>query len=89
MTEAIDTTNSHGVFRFNLFGTLAEYERELIRGAGLSTARRRDRRGGRPPMIDTEKVEQILAALEAGAESVHEYCMRDNIEFLIAAPTPW
>ena len=41
LTEAIDTTNSHGAFLFNLFG--------------------------RPPTIDTEKVEQILAALEAGA----------------------
>lgn len=26
----IDTTNSHGAFLFNLFGTLAEYERVLI-----------------------------------------------------------
>jgi DNA invertase Pin-like site-specific DNA recombinase len=70
LTEAIDTTNSHGAFLFNLFGTLAEYERALIServNAGLAAARRRGRKGGRPPTIDTEKVEQILAALEAGA----------------------
>ncbi len=30
LTEAIDTTNSHGAFLFNLFGSLAEYERVLI-----------------------------------------------------------
>ena len=70
LTEAIDTTNSHGAFLFNLFGSLAEYERVLITervNAGLAAARRRGRKGGRPPTIDAEKVEQVLAALEAGA----------------------
>ena len=63
-------TNSHGAFLFNLFGSLAEYERVLITervNAGLAAARRRGRKGGRPPTIDAEKVEQVLAALEAGA----------------------
>lgn len=70
LTEAIDTTNVHGSFLFNLFGTLAEYERALITervNAGLAAARRRGRKGGRPPTIDAEKVDQILAALEGGA----------------------
>ncbi|EGX5978432.1 recombinase family protein [Salmonella enterica] len=70
LTEAIDTTTPHGSFLFNLFGTLAEYERTLITervNAGLAAARRRGRKGGRPPAIDAEKVEQILTALEAGA----------------------
>ncbi|HAS8353686.1 TPA: recombinase family protein [Vibrio vulnificus] len=70
LTEAIDTTTPHGAFLFNLFGTLAEYERTLITervNAGLAAARRRGRKGGRPLAIDAEKVEQILTALEAGA----------------------
>ena len=70
LTEAIDTTNSHGAFLFNLFGSLAEYERALITervNAGLVAARRRGRKGGRPPAIAAERVEQVLAALEAGA----------------------
>ena len=29
LTESIDTTTPHGSFLFNLFGTLAEYERTL------------------------------------------------------------
>ncbi|BCA63441.1 resolvase [Sphingomonas sp. HMP9] len=69
LTEAIDTTNAHGSFLFNLFGTLAEYERALITervNAGLAAARRRGRKGGRPPTIDAEKIDQILAALEGG-----------------------
>ena len=70
LTEAIDTTSAHGTFLFNLFGTLAEYERALITervNAGLAAARRRGRKGGRPPSIDAEKIDQILAALEGGA----------------------
>jgi len=30
LAEAIDTTTPHGSYLFNLFGTLAEYERTLI-----------------------------------------------------------
>jgi DNA invertase Pin-like site-specific DNA recombinase len=70
LTEAIDTTTAHGAFLFNLFGSLAEYERALITervSAGLAAARRRGRRGGRPPTIGAEKLEQITAALEGGA----------------------
>ncbi|EJV3518536.1 recombinase family protein [Escherichia coli] len=70
LTESIDTTTPHGSFLFNLFGTLAEYERTLITervNAGLAAALRRGRKGGRPPAIDAEKVDQILAALEGGA----------------------
>ncbi len=70
LTESIDTTTPHGSFLFNLFGTLAEYERTLITervNAGLAAALRRGRKGGRPPAIDAEKVAQILAALEGGA----------------------
>jgi DNA invertase Pin-like site-specific DNA recombinase len=69
LTEAIDTTTAHGVFLFNLFGSLAEYERALIKErvlAGLAAARRRGRKGGRPPSLDPEKVEQIIAALDGG-----------------------
>src|SRR3954469_11263417 len=45
-------------------------ERSLIRervDAGLAAARRRGRRGGRPPAIDPETVDQIVAALDGGA----------------------
>ncbi|UAJ12631.1 recombinase family protein [Glacieibacterium megasporae] len=70
LTEAIDTTSVHGTFLFNLFGTLAEYERALITervNAGLAAARRRGRKGGRPPSIDAERTDQIIAALDGGA----------------------
>jgi DNA invertase Pin-like site-specific DNA recombinase len=70
LTEGIDTTTPHGEFLYNLFGTLAQYERSLIRervNAGLAAARRRGRKGGRPPALDRETIEQIIAALDGGA----------------------
>jgi len=70
LTEAMDTTTPHGELLFSMFGALAQYERALTRErvmAGLAAAKRRGRQGGRPPMIDSEKIEAITAALDAGA----------------------
>ena len=70
LTEQMDTTTPHGELLFSVFGALAQYERALTRErvmAGLAAAKRRGRRGGRPLAIDSEKLEQIVAALENGA----------------------
>ena len=70
LTERMDTTTPHGELLFNLFGSLAQYERALTRErimAGLEAANKRGRRGGRPPVINTEKMEAILEDLKAGA----------------------
>ena len=70
LTEQMDTTTPHGELLFSLFGALAQSERALTLErvmAGLVAARRRGRRGGRPPSIDAETIEQITAALDAGA----------------------
>ncbi|MBB3589240.1 DNA invertase Pin-like site-specific DNA recombinase [Sphingomonas sp. BK481] len=66
----MDTTTPHSELLFSLFGALAQYERALTRErvmAGLSAAKRRGRKGGRPPMIDTETLERITTALDGGA----------------------
>lgn len=70
LTESMDTATPHGEFLFQVFGALAQFERALVRErvmAGLAAARRRGRRGGRPPAIDAEKLEGVVRALEAGA----------------------
>jgi DNA invertase Pin-like site-specific DNA recombinase len=51
LTEAIDTTTAGGRLVFQIFGALAEFERQVIRErtmAGLDAARARGRKGGRP-----------------------------------------
>jgi DNA invertase Pin-like site-specific DNA recombinase len=49
LTENIDTTTNAGKLVFHIFGSLAEFERDLIRErtqAGLAAARARGRKGG-------------------------------------------
>lgn len=70
LTEQMDTATPQGELLFSIFGALAQYERALTRErvmAGLAAAKRRGRCGGRPPTIDSEKLEQIVVALENGA----------------------
>lgn len=70
LTEAMDTQTPHGELLFSFFGALAQYERALTQErvlAGLAAARRRGRRGGRPPSLTGEQIEQITAALAGGA----------------------
>jgi len=50
---AIDTTTASGELMFNIFSSLAQFERRLIQErtrAGLSAARARGRKGGRKPI---------------------------------------
>ena len=51
LTENIDTSTATGTLVFQIFGALAEFERNLIKErtvAGLNAARARGRTGGRP-----------------------------------------
>jgi DNA invertase Pin-like site-specific DNA recombinase len=55
--DNIDTKTAQGRFIFNLFASLAEFERDIIRErthAGLSAARARGRTGGRPKGLSLE-----------------------------------
>jgi DNA invertase Pin-like site-specific DNA recombinase len=70
LTEQMDTTTPQGELLFHVFGALAQFERSLTQErvrAGLAAARRRGRRGGRPTVIDAEKLATITGALDAGA----------------------
>ncbi len=63
LNDPIDTTHAQGRFVFNLFASLAEFERELIRErtqAGLSAARSRGRVGGRPKGLPSSRLRRPL-----------------------------
>jgi DNA invertase Pin-like site-specific DNA recombinase len=69
LTEQMDTTTPQGAFLFSVFGALAQYERALTQErvkAGLAAAKRRGKRGGRPPAITAEQWEAICTALAGG-----------------------
>ncbi len=77
LQEAIDTTTSGGKLIFHIFASLAEFERDIIRertNAGLSAARARGRKGGRPPGVDEKKQKAALALKASPAYSVKEIC---------------
>ena len=68
LSETIDTTTSAGRLTFNLFGALAEFERDVIRDrtkAGLEAARARGRKGGRPRKLTDKDLVVARAMLSA------------------------
>ena len=65
LNDPIDTTNSQGRLIFNIFASLAEFERDLIierTQAGLKAARARGRVGGRPKGLSKAAEQKALAA---------------------------
>jgi len=83
LQDPIDTTSAQGRLVFNIFASLAEFERDLIierTQAGLTAARARGRTGGRPKGLtpSAEKKATAAAALYSKGElSVNE--IADNL----------
>jgi DNA invertase Pin-like site-specific DNA recombinase len=77
LMENIDTTTSGGKLIFHIFGALAEFERNLIRErtqAGLTAARARGRKGGRPNAL-TDRQLIIAQSLYADRQNkIPEIC---------------
>jgi DNA invertase Pin-like site-specific DNA recombinase len=83
--DHIDTTTATGRFTFNIFASLAEFEREIIRKrtkAGLVAARARGKKGGRPSGLSPKKLQLAMTALDlhdTGKYSILEISKRLQI----------
>ncbi len=65
LQDGINTATSTGRFTFNIFASLAEFEREIIKErtkAGLVAARARGRAGGRPKGLSPKAMEKARSA---------------------------
>lgn len=74
---AIDTTTPAGKLVFGIFAALSEFERELISErtkAGLTSARARGRKGGRPYKMTAAKLRLAMAAMGKPETKVSELC---------------
>jgi DNA invertase Pin-like site-specific DNA recombinase len=67
--QHIDTSTPGGRLVFNIFGSIAEFERAIIRErtkAGVVAAKARGRSGGRPAKLTGERAEHARNLLAAG-----------------------
>jgi DNA invertase Pin-like site-specific DNA recombinase len=72
LTEAVDTTTSAGRMMMQMAGSLAEFERAMIRertSAGLAQARAEGRVGGRRKKLDPKKRAEIAQSVLSGGKS--------------------
>jgi len=75
--EKIDTSSSGGRLIFHMFGALAEFERNLVRErtqAGLTAARARGRKGGRPKLLDPAKRQLAVRLYAEKRHTIGEIC---------------
>ncbi len=77
LQEGFDTTTSGGKLIFQIFGALAEFERNLIRErtkAGLTAARARGRVGGRKEKLTPDQVATMLRMADSRQHTIAEVC---------------
>ncbi len=70
ITEGMDTTTASGELFFHIFGALAQFERSLIQErvkAGLESAKKLGRVGGRKRTMTDSKLASAKKLLESGA----------------------
>src|SRR5512133_876414 len=82
LTELVDTTTSGGKLVFHIFGALAEFERDIIRErtqAGLTAARARGRKGGRPKALTPKKAQQALTLYNDKTNTIDDICRTLNV----------
>lgn len=82
LTENMDTTTPGGVLIFTVFAAMAQFERDLIRertSAGLTAARMRGRKGGRPSQLSSAQIKAIQKPYECKTLTVQRITQHYNV----------
>lgn len=85
LNDRIDTSTPSGKFQFVVFAALAEFERGIISErtkAGLESARKRGRKGGRPKGYSKaiiEKCRLVTGMISGGEISIEKACLSVGI----------
>jgi DNA invertase Pin-like site-specific DNA recombinase len=82
LQENIDTNTSGGKLVFHIFGSMAEFERDIIRErtlAGLHAARKRGRSGGRPKALTPKEVQMLNSMASDKSLTVSDICKKLGI----------
>ena len=72
LSEAIDTTSPAGRMMMQMLGAFAEFERAMLRErtkAGLESARRQGRIGGRRPKLRSQQQAEIIKMVSRGRKT--------------------
>ncbi|HIF0302629.1 TPA: recombinase family protein [Legionella pneumophila] len=95
---SIDTTTASGELVFNIFSSMAQFERRLIQErtqAGLASARARGRVGGRPRVnIENPKIKLAIKMHQDKSYEISDICSTLNISrstlyrYLSLVPSP-
>lgn len=83
LTEAIDTTTPGGRMMMQMLGSVAEFEREMIRErtkAGLEAAKKRGLKLGRPPALNASQRKHIKQKINSGEWSQAEAARLFNVD---------
>lgn len=78
----VGTSTATGKLTFAIFGALAEFERDMIKGctsAGLTSARARGRVGGRKKALDAKQVQLLNSLSKDKALTIGEICKQFGI----------
>jgi DNA invertase Pin-like site-specific DNA recombinase len=72
LTEAVDTTSAAGRMMMQMLGSFAEFERSMVRErtrAGLTAARDRGVKVGRPAKLNTHQQQEIIRSVRDGSKT--------------------
>jgi DNA invertase Pin-like site-specific DNA recombinase len=86
--QPVDTSTAAGKAFFDMLGVFAEFETNLRRerqAEGIANAKAKGVYKGRPPKIDTQRIEQMLAAGERPSDIARELTVSRTTVYKVRA----